>query len=295
MEAQELNREVCMETFAAVAALGNRQIFILGDWNFEPDNFPIDLLHGGQYYVKRSFQPAARRQTLGPNRIMSLFAWISGSNWSPKRKLLDTGACTFFEWPAFRGEIPPTAEAQLTRLDAWVTSRKKELQAERTASWRAYVKEMWATRPMKIYKWIRGTAAVWDLAILSDTGFALTPDQAAQAELAAWSKLWQPGCTTFTNKTSLQSSWRTGDLQAVINHCPLGIVGKARGVDRWSIAELRLLPDLAIEDLAKFLKVVETQGAWPVAIKEMLYLQLPKEGARGKASYRPPPTGLPTL
>eukprot|EP00971_Amphidinium_carterae_P167768 3324131-Amphidinium_carterae.1 len=53
----------------------------------------------------------------------------------------------------------PTAEAQLTRLDAWVTGRKKRIQAERTASWRAYVKEMWATGPKKIYKWIRGTAA----------------------------------------------------------------------------------------------------------------------------------------
>eukprot|EP00971_Amphidinium_carterae_P094788 1875804-Amphidinium_carterae.2 len=46
--AQELNREVCLELFAAVAAPGNRQIFLLGDWNFEPDNFPIDLLNGGQ-------------------------------------------------------------------------------------------------------------------------------------------------------------------------------------------------------------------------------------------------------
>eukprot|EP00971_Amphidinium_carterae_P108343 2145139-Amphidinium_carterae.3 len=45
--AHELNREVCLEIFA-VAALGNRQIFILGHWNFEPDNFPIDLLNGGQ-------------------------------------------------------------------------------------------------------------------------------------------------------------------------------------------------------------------------------------------------------
>eukprot|EP00971_Amphidinium_carterae_P216113 4289811-Amphidinium_carterae.1 len=36
-----------------------------------------------------------------------------------KVKLLDTGACTFFEWPAFLGMIPPTAEAQLTALDAW--------------------------------------------------------------------------------------------------------------------------------------------------------------------------------
>eukprot|EP00971_Amphidinium_carterae_P252075 5004947-Amphidinium_carterae.2 len=34
--------------FGAVAALGNRKIFILGDWNFEPGEFPIHLLHGGQ-------------------------------------------------------------------------------------------------------------------------------------------------------------------------------------------------------------------------------------------------------
>eukprot|EP00971_Amphidinium_carterae_P134156 2658197-Amphidinium_carterae.1 len=37
-----------MEILAAVAAVGNRQIFVLGDWNFEPDSFPIDLVCGGQ-------------------------------------------------------------------------------------------------------------------------------------------------------------------------------------------------------------------------------------------------------
>eukprot|EP00971_Amphidinium_carterae_P350462 6491558-Amphidinium_carterae.2 len=137
-------------------------------------------------------------------------------------------------------------------LDAWITGRMKRIQAERPASWRAYLKEMWATSPKKIYKWIRGTAAVWDLAILSENGFALSPHQAAQAELDAWSKLWQPGHTTFPHKDTSQSSWRTGDLKAVISHCPLG---KARGVDRWSIAELWILPDQAIEDLANFLKL----------------------------------------
>eukprot|EP00971_Amphidinium_carterae_P350118 6491392-Amphidinium_carterae.1 len=38
-----------------------------------------------------------------------------------------------------------------------------------------------------------GTVAVWDLAILHEDGFALTPDQTVQAELTAWSQLWQPG------------------------------------------------------------------------------------------------------
>eukprot|EP00971_Amphidinium_carterae_P242483 4814867-Amphidinium_carterae.2 len=84
------------------------------------------------------------------------------------------------------------------------------------------------TSPKKIYKWIRGTAAVWDLAILSEDGYALSPDHAAQAELEAWSKLWRPGDTTFPNKTTSRSSWGTGELKSVIRHCPLG---KARGVD----------------------------------------------------------------
>eukprot|EP00971_Amphidinium_carterae_P270361 5364571-Amphidinium_carterae.6 len=30
-----------LELFSAVAALGSHKIFILGDWNFAPDEFPI--------------------------------------------------------------------------------------------------------------------------------------------------------------------------------------------------------------------------------------------------------------
>eukprot|EP00971_Amphidinium_carterae_P099421 1966882-Amphidinium_carterae.3 len=99
-------------------------------------------------------------------------------------KLLDSGACTFFEWPTFLGEIPPTVEAQYACLHAWITGKKKKEQAERSASWRAYVKEAWERSPKKIYKWIRGNDSVWDLAILHDNGYALSPDQTAQAELS---------------------------------------------------------------------------------------------------------------
>eukprot|EP00971_Amphidinium_carterae_P000175 3746-Amphidinium_carterae.1 len=73
---------------------------------------------------------------------------------------------------------------------------------------------MWNTSPKKIYKWIRGTAAVWDLAIPSTDGFALSPDQATRAELEAWSKLWQPGNTTFPAKATSQSSW--GDRRSAL-------------------------------------------------------------------------------
>eukprot|EP00971_Amphidinium_carterae_P115711 2291710-Amphidinium_carterae.2 len=80
------------------------------------------------------------------------------------------------------------------------------------------------------------------------------------------------GDATFPNKVTGESSWSTGDLRKIIDHCPLG---KARGVDRWSIGELSLLPDIAINDLATLLNV-EIIGVWPRDIREMMYLQLPK-------------------
>eukprot|EP00971_Amphidinium_carterae_P123148 2438481-Amphidinium_carterae.1 len=54
----------------------------------------------------------------------------------------------------------------------------------------------------------------------------------------------------------------------------------------WSIGELRMLPDQAIEDRACLLKLIEADGTWPKAIREMLYLQLPKEGARDAGERR---------
>eukprot|EP00971_Amphidinium_carterae_P137110 2717150-Amphidinium_carterae.2 len=124
-------------------------------------------------------------------------------------------------------------------------------------------------RPKKIYKWIRGTASVWDV---------------AEAELTAWSKPWQPGEMLFEHRSTSQSSGDSGDLVNIISHCPLG---KARGVDGWSISELRLLPQVAIDDLASMLKVVEVTGTWPQEIREVLYLQLPKEGAKEAGERRP--------
>eukprot|EP00971_Amphidinium_carterae_P274152 5440799-Amphidinium_carterae.1 len=41
-------RALCIELFSAVAALGSRKIFIIGDRNFEPDELPIDLVRGSQ-------------------------------------------------------------------------------------------------------------------------------------------------------------------------------------------------------------------------------------------------------
>eukprot|EP00971_Amphidinium_carterae_P167174 3312348-Amphidinium_carterae.1 len=63
------------------------------------------------------------------------------------------------------------------------------------------------------------------------------------------------------------------------------------------MSELKLLPPAAVLDLAQFLKTVELTGVWPEQLREMLYLQLPKDGARGWAApaHRPPSPGLPPV
>eukprot|EP00971_Amphidinium_carterae_P051864 1021081-Amphidinium_carterae.1 len=61
----------------------------------------------------------------------------------------------------------------------------------------------------------------------------------------------------------------------------------ARGVDRWGMSDLKLLPPAAVLDLAQFLKTVELTGVWPEQLREMLYLQLPKDGAREAGQRRP--------
>eukprot|EP00971_Amphidinium_carterae_P347969 6490249-Amphidinium_carterae.4 len=45
-EAPEKNRGLLLEILGSVASLGNRPILLGWDWNFEPEEFPIDLEHG---------------------------------------------------------------------------------------------------------------------------------------------------------------------------------------------------------------------------------------------------------
>eukprot|EP00971_Amphidinium_carterae_P270283 5362885-Amphidinium_carterae.4 len=116
----------------------------------------------------------------------------------------------------------------------------------RRVSWQTYVTEMWKQAPKRIYKWIRGTVVVWDLANRGSNGFALTPDEAAQVELEAWSKLWRPGCVRLRSVvTDDRSAWSASTISKIIKRCP---AGKARGTDRWGMSEFKLLPPAAVHE-----------------------------------------------
>eukprot|EP00971_Amphidinium_carterae_P336341 6472663-Amphidinium_carterae.2 len=53
------------------------------------------------------------------------------------------------------------------------------------------------------------------------------------------------------------------------------------------MSDFKLLPPAAVLHLAQFLKTVELTGVWPEQLREMLYLQLPKDGTREAGQRRP--------
>eukprot|EP00971_Amphidinium_carterae_P271181 5381419-Amphidinium_carterae.1 len=119
--------------------------------------------------------------------------------------------------------------------------------------------------PLKIYKWIRGTTAVWDLDVHDEDGFDYMLDDTARVELGAWNKIWRPG---FQRGTAPDSSWSDHNLQNIIRHCP---IGKSRGSDRWGMIEIKFLPVQAVKAVATFLKCVKATASWPPELREMFY------------------------
>eukprot|EP00971_Amphidinium_carterae_P206866 4104714-Amphidinium_carterae.1 len=57
-------------------------------------------------------------------------------------------------------------QVQSLCADAWHQSTVKAEAKKRRDGWNQCVKDMWKTAPNKIYKWIRGTIVVWDLAAM---------------------------------------------------------------------------------------------------------------------------------
>eukprot|EP00971_Amphidinium_carterae_P339118 6476750-Amphidinium_carterae.1 len=53
------------------------------------------------------------------------------------------------------------------------------------------------------------------------------------------------------------------------------------------MGEFKQLPPSAVLDLSQFLKTMELTGVWLAELHEVLYLQLPKDGAREAGQRRP--------
>eukprot|EP00971_Amphidinium_carterae_P077100 1522933-Amphidinium_carterae.1 len=163
-------------------------------------------------------------------------------------------------WPSGAGPYVSTLEGQRTKLEEVRLHATKERQKESRAGWEKFVKEAAENSPSKLFKWVRGTTKVWDLAVSS-------PGEVAASELRAWSKLWKPGCTEREpggypfREPRLQSPGGLWEVLARIKK------GKALGADHWTIADLRSLGLEAIGKLEVLFLLFEQQGRWPESLR----------------------------
>eukprot|EP00971_Amphidinium_carterae_P345784 6486915-Amphidinium_carterae.1 len=199
-------------------------------------------------------------------------------------------------WPSWLEGCPPTAVAQRELLEGRSSARKSaSAKATRTA-WKDFVKEAWENAPRKIFKWLRGKTLVWNLAVSLDGRWAAGPAQVAELEVQAWSALWQG--RRVVQDVPRRTRWPPRPLvcdspSPDLVHALLKKAGKrALGADRWAYPELLALvcPGGSLEALSRlceFYQVVETQGYWPESLRDILFLQLPKAGARNAGERRP--------
>eukprot|EP00971_Amphidinium_carterae_P022424 442214-Amphidinium_carterae.2 len=173
------------------------------------------------------------------------------------------GAVSPTHWPPAAGPYPSTQESQKARLEEVRLNATKERQKSSKEGWDKFVKDAAENSPNKLYKWVRGTTKVWDLAVRTPTGWASSPAEVAESELAAWSKLWKLGPSARQAgghrfhpppDSSLGGLW---DVLGCIKK------GKALGADHWTIGELRSLGPKAISELETLYLLFEQQGRWP--------------------------------
>eukprot|EP00971_Amphidinium_carterae_P158352 3139194-Amphidinium_carterae.1 len=190
-------------------------------------------------------------------------------------------------WPSVAGQYLPSQESQRHRLEEVRLQASRERSRKSKEGWEKFVKESAETSPSKLFKWVRGTTKVWDLAVQTPEGWASSPGEVADSELRAWSKLWKPGHTsrqTGGHRFLEPPSSSLGGLWEVLARIKKG---KALGADHWTISELKSLGPEAVGRLEVLLCLFEQQGRWPEQLREMLYLQLPKEGAKEAGQRRP--------
>eukprot|EP00972_Heterocapsa_arctica_P078716 11607504-Heterocapsa_arctica.AAC.1 len=99
-----------------------------------------------------------------------------------------------------------------------------------------------------------------------------------------WGGLWvvDAGNLTKFDKQHMPLI-REDEVRRVVNHLA---DGKAKGIDGWSLAELRVLSRTHIKGLTDILNKVETYQRWPHGLHPIIAL-IAKEGAGNEGQLRP--------
>jgi ribonuclease HI len=229
----------------------------------------------------------------------------------------------------------PEWNGQWHRVQRWPTQSlqplidlaEREYQEEARAqrrrrkdAWFKWVTEALEDGGGRLYRWIRGGAV---------SAAAMVPDPCMGGESAApggkawilalrggaaaqlrslerhWRRLWQRECKQQVPEEWLveldtlpsfpaRTPWTIDAVRDVLRRMAKR---KAAGLDGWSVAELRLLPDELLEMVVRLFEAVEDQGRWPTQLCAPEGLLLPKGGATnsGDPMDRRPIWWLPML
>ena len=207
-----------------------------------------------------------------------------------------------FEPGGAPGRLAPLAS--LRRLSAALAGKvRATLRAEdkdRVQEWRAWLEDSWSSDRGAVYRWLKGESYAPPVTFLT------RPDGTATANLAEMDALLQDAWRPINRKYALDPEpdpaaflHRYGRHVQRVPMIALQLDGprlrkglsrmkpSALGLDGWSLADLRSLPDRLPGWLADLLREVERLGKWPTCLAEGYTALIPREGPLGPLNTRP--------
>ena len=171
---------------------------------------------------------------------------------------------------------------------------------DRLREWRSRMEEAWTSNHGAVYRWLKDESYAPPVTFLSRPHGTATTNLAEMDGLLqdAWRPINrkyatdpEPDPTAFLHRYGHHV--RRVPMMASPLDSPCQRKGLSRmkpsalGPDRWSLANLRSLPDRLLGWLADLLREVERLGKWPARLAEGYRALIPKEGPPGPLNTRP--------
>ena len=195
----------------------------------------------------------------------------------------------------------------LRRLRIALTIKVRTVQQaedrERLRAWRSWLEEAWSTDQGAVYQWLKDESYAPPVTFLS------RPDGTGTANLGEMDGLLQDALRLVNRKYADSPEPEPVALLRRCGHhvrrvpmvasqlaCRRLWRGLARmhpsalGLDGWSLADLRSLPDQLLTWLADLLREVERVGRWPARLAEGYAALIPRMGRWAPSTPAPSPS-----
>ena len=154
----------------------------------------------------------------------------------------------------------------LNDIRASLTSLNSERKQERIIAWK---------------KWCESALQGSQVIAIHDTKGELTPERVAEGALQAWAGLWRAHqAVPEAQGTFVQDSLDDAPLPALkvqdLRACLAQPAGQGKGVDSWTGAELKSLPQVALQGLVHLYGRFEALGSFPPGAQCVLEVLLDK-------------------